>query len=96
MQIGLSLCRLKFCVNLQTWSNLTCRLHTTLQTVAAMKSTEIDETDVKNLNGLLSSEQIEEFHRRGVLVVRNFLNGDEVAEARKGKLFKLLCYLSAL
>ena len=73
-----------------------CRLHTTLQTVAAMKSTEIDETDLKNVNLLLSSEQIEEFHRRGVLVVRNFLNGDEVAEARKGKLFQLLCYLSAL
>ena len=33
----------------------------------------------------LSSEQIEEFHRRGVLVIRNFLSADEVHEARKGK-----------
>ena len=34
---------------------------------------------------LLSSDQIEEFHRRGVLVVRNFLSADEVHEARRGE-----------
>lgn len=34
---------------------------------------------------LLSSDQIEEFHRRGVLVIRNFLSADEVHEARRGE-----------
>ena len=35
---------------------------------------------------LLSEEHIEEFHRRGVLVVSGFLSADEVHEARQGEL----------
>lgn len=35
--------------------------------------------------GLLSPEQIEEFQRRGVLVISNFLSADEVYDARKGE-----------
>lgn len=34
---------------------------------------------------LLSPEQIEEFQRRGVLVISNFLSADEVYDARKGE-----------
>ena len=35
--------------------------------------------------GLLSPEQIEEFQKRGVLVISNFLSADEVYDARKGE-----------
>jgi hypothetical protein len=58
-----------------------------LQKVGVMKSTGMEEED-----RVLTSDQIEEFHRRGVLVVKNFLNSDEVVEARKGKLCVLSLY----
>jgi hypothetical protein len=51
-----------------------------------MKSIGMEEADINKVDRVLSSEHIEEFHRRGVLVVRNFLHSDEVVEARRGKL----------
>jgi hypothetical protein len=63
-----------------------------LQKVGAMKLTGMEEADVNKVDRVLTSEQIEEFHRRGVLVVKNFLYSEEVVEARKGKLCVLSLY----
>lgn len=43
------------------------------------------EMAVAKGRGRLSREQIEEFQRRGVLVISNFLSADEVYDARKGE-----------
>lgn len=41
---------------------------------------------VSDIGTLLRPEDIDQFRREGVLVIKNFLTNDEVADARKGKI----------
>lgn len=52
------------------------------------------EIEGNEVDRVLTSKQVDEFHKRGVLVVRSFLNNDEVVEARKGKRSLLVFMLS--
>ena len=49
-----------------------------------VKTNKTEKTPSVETISSLSSSQIEEFKRRGVLVIKNFLTVDEVADARRG------------
>jgi hypothetical protein len=49
--------------------------------ITARKKRKQDITPIS----LLSSQQLEEFLERGVVVIRNVLNAEEISRARKGE-----------
>ena len=64
---------------------LTSRLSSSKQTPRNVSVSDgIGNEQQTDMTYVLTAQQIEEFHQRGVLVIKNFLSADEVAQARRG------------
>lgn len=61
------------------------RLQFSLSRLARTSNIRMGEA-VSDIGTLLRPEDIDQFRREGVLVIKNFLTNDEVADARKGKI----------
>jgi cytochrome c biogenesis protein ResB len=62
----------------------------TMQQILAAEAKRLNSEHNIDKKSIISTQQVEEFLERGVVVIRNVLNSDEILKARKGKFNRIV------